>query len=90
LVLLVEHGLEPDDRLRTAVEETFARRSQKLPLSELPSMADAWTVPFAEMASELGLTAISARDAHDLIERFWHRAQTAGSTDAGDNRPPVA
>lgn len=89
LVLLVEHGLEPDDRLRTAVEETFVRRSQHLPLAELSSMADAWTVPFAEMASELGLTAVSASDAHDLIEGFWRRAQTAGSTTAGDNRPPV-
>ena len=87
LVLLVEHGLEPDERLREAVEETFACRSQRLPLSELPSMADSWAEPFAEMASDLGLTTVVASDAHDMIESFWRRAQAAGASTAGDNQP---
>ncbi len=87
LVLLVEHGLEPDERLRKAVEEIFACRSQHLPLSELPSMADSWALPFTEMASDLGLTTVVASDAHDLVESFWRRAQAAGASTAGDNQP---
>ena len=87
LVLLVEHGLGPDERLREAVEETFACRSQHLPLSELPSMADSWAEPFAEMATDLGLTTVVASDAHDMIESFWRRAQAAGASTAGDNQP---
>ncbi|MXW76782.1 MAG: nucleotidyl transferase AbiEii/AbiGii toxin family protein [Acidimicrobiaceae bacterium] len=89
LVLLVEHDLEPDDRLRVAVEETFARRSQHLPLSELPSMADSWALPYAEMASDLGLTTVAASDAHDLIESFWRRAQSAGPSTAGGIQLPT-
>ncbi|WP_420610819.1 nucleotidyl transferase AbiEii/AbiGii toxin family protein [Candidatus Poriferisodalis sp.] len=89
LVLLVEHGFEPDDRLRQAVEATFARRRQHLPRSNLPSMADAWAVPYAEMASDLGLTTVAASDAHDLIESFWCRAQTGGQSTAGDHQPPT-
>lgn len=89
LVLLVEHGLEPDDRLREAVEETFARRSQHLPLSDLPSMADSWAVPYAEMASDLGLTTVAASDAHDLIESIWCRAQSASLSAAGNIQPPT-
>ena len=85
LVLLVEYGLEPDRQLRQAVETTFARRSQDLPLAELPSMADSWAEPFAEMATELGLTTVLANDAHDMIESFWRRAQAAGPCTAGDN-----
>ncbi len=89
LVLLVEHGLEPDDFLREAVEATFARRSQHLPRSNLPSMADAWAEPYAEMASDLGLTTVTASGAHDLIESFWRRAQAAGPSTAGDVQPPT-
>lgn len=89
LVLLVELGLEPDDRLRVAVEGTFARRRQHLPLSELPSMADSWTVPYAEMASDLGLATVAASDAHDLIESFWRRAHSANPSAAGDIQPPT-
>ena len=70
LVLLIENGLVPDGRLRLAVETTFARREQLLPTSGLPSMADAWAEPFAEMATELHLATTVAGDAHTLVERF--------------------
>ncbi len=41
-------------------------------------MADSWAVPYAEMASDLGLTTVAASDAHDLLESFWRRAQGTG------------
>lgn len=88
--LALASDLEPVDRLRGAVEATLARRGQHLPLSELPSMADAWAVLYAEMASDLGLTSVEASDAHDVIEIFWLRAQTAGPATAGENQPPMA
>lgn len=75
LLLLIEHGLEPDADLCLAVEATFERRGQQLPLSELPSMADAWAEPFAALAEGLGLETQIASNAHLLVEEFWGRAQ---------------
>lgn len=71
LVLLIEHGLQPDARLHEAVVATFNRREQELPGAQLPSMADEWAEPFASMAVDLALKAASASDAHSLVERFW-------------------
>ena len=71
LVLLIEHGLQPDARLHGAVVSTFNRREQQLPSEQLPSMAEEWAEPFARMAVELALGAASASDAHSLVERFW-------------------
>ena len=77
LVLLIENGLAPDRRLRKAIETTFARREQSLPASTLPSMAADWSVPFAEMSTELGLDTTDAADAHASVEAFWRRARDA-------------
>ena len=71
LVLLIEHGLQPDARLHGAVVSTFNRREQQLPGEQLPSMAEEWAEPFTKMAVELALGAASASDAHSLVERFW-------------------
>jgi hypothetical protein len=77
LALLIENGLSPDQRLRTAVEATFARRRQHLPIDALPSMAAAWAEHFAEMAGDLNLATTSSHDAHALVQDFWWRAVAA-------------
>ena len=87
LVLLIENGLEPDDRLRLAVETTFTRRGQPLPGPDLPSMADAWAVTFAGMATELDLVTAVAADAHTLVEDFWRRALSTGDAPRGADAP---
>ena len=71
LVLLIEHGLQPDALLHAAVVTTFNRREQELPSDQLPSMADEWAEPFAAMAADVALGAASASEAHSLVERFW-------------------
>lgn len=71
LVLLIEHGLQPDARLHEAVVTTFNRREQELPGADLPSMADEWAEPFASMAVELVLHTRTSAEAHDQVESFW-------------------
>lgn len=74
LVLLIEHGLEPDARLYGAVTATLAQREQELPANRLSSMAEAWSEPFAAMAADLSLGALTAANAHALVEQFWRTA----------------
>lgn len=85
LVLLIEHGLQPDARLHEAVVKTFNRREQELPSDQLPSMADQWAEPFASMAVELALGMASASDAHSLVERFWQQTVQLAQPRPGDN-----
>lgn len=74
LVLLIEHGLEPDNALVVAVRETFASRRQPMPTGSLPSMADDWAVAFESMAIELDLQASTSVEAHTMVEEFWNVA----------------
>lgn len=78
LVLLIEHGLEPDALLHEAVTATFDRRQQELPGDQLPSMADEWAEPFSSMAADLELGTTTAADAHGLVERVWRDALRHG------------
>jgi predicted nucleotidyltransferase component of viral defense system len=71
LVLLIEHGLQPDARLHEAVTATFDRRQQELPGADLPSMAHEWAEPFARMAADLALETTTAFAAHAAVEHFW-------------------
>lgn len=90
LVLLIEHGLEPDARLHRAVRTTFAQRQQELPADRLPSMAEAWSEPFAAMAADLSLGCPTATDAHALVERFWQQVphnQPAAGEDGPRSSP---
>ena len=77
LVLLIEQGLEADPALYAAVCETFRQREQVLPESTLASMAEEWQEPFRQLAEPLGL-AMSAQQAHAVVEEFWGRAREAG------------
>lgn len=88
LVLLIEHGLMPETELHVAVSTTFKNRQQQLPSSALPSMAEEWAVPFAEMASELGLATRDAQAAHGLVEQFWRQAMAAAETTRGGEAAP--
>ncbi|MCP3937199.1 MAG: nucleotidyl transferase AbiEii/AbiGii toxin family protein [Actinomycetia bacterium] len=85
LVLLIEHGVQPDARLHDAVITTFHRREQELPGEQLPSMADEWAEPFASMAVDLALGAASASDAHSLVERFWQETVRLTQLPADEN-----
>lgn len=78
LVLLIEHGLVADGQLFRAVETTFERRGQVVPDDDLPSMAEAWEVPYAAMAEDVGLLAATSAEAHSLVERTWRQCRWAG------------
>lgn len=88
LVLLIEHGLEPDARLDQATTNTFARRQQDLPGEQLPSMADEWAEPFEAMAVELGLGTATAAHAHAAVEMFWQDVLRHDQPKADENGPP--
>jgi len=88
LVLLIEHGLEPDARLHQATTNTFARRQQDLPREQLPSMADEWAKPFEAMAVELGLGTATAAHAHAAVEMFWQDVLRHDQPKADENGPP--
>jgi len=88
LVLLIEQGLLPEAGLHLAVLTTFTNRQQQLPTDALPSMAEEWAVPFAEMASELGLATRDSEAAHVLVEQFWRRAVAATETTRGSDVSP--
>lgn len=82
LVLLIDFGLEPDAGLYEAVSTTFANRDQELPSADLPSMAEEWAAPFAEMAAEVALDNTDSSVAHALIETFWRRTLDASTDQA--------
>ena len=77
LVLLIDHGLEPDRALFGAVRRTFDSRSQALPNQSVPSMASDWVEAFESLAYELALPTTDAFAAHELVEQFWQRCIAA-------------
>lgn len=77
LVLLIDHGLEPNQELFGAVSRTFDRRSQVLPDASVPSMAAEWVEAFEPLAHDLELTTPDAFTAHELIQQFWQRCIAA-------------
>ena len=86
LVLLIEQGLEPDNKLQAVVEGTFTSRGQELPGASVPSMADQWADPYQELAGELGLSTPTSVEAHRLIEEYWQRVlEHGGSSSAEDH-----
>ncbi len=85
LVLLIEQGLEPDDKLLAAVEATFTSRGQEVPGALVPSMADEWAEPFLELAEELGLSTPTSAEAHNLIEEYWQRVLEHGRPSAPED-----
>ena len=77
LVLLIDHGLDPDQALFDAVRRTFDSRSQARPNPVVPSMAAEWADAFEPLAHELALTTPDAFAAHELVEQFWQRCIAA-------------
>ncbi|MEM9518965.1 MAG: nucleotidyl transferase AbiEii/AbiGii toxin family protein [Actinomycetota bacterium] len=82
LVLLIDHGLEPDADLFGAVVRTFDNRSQTVPGDTVPSMAAEWQEAFEPLAWDLALTTPDAFTAHEVVEQFWQRCIAVTEGDA--------
>ncbi len=70
LVLLIERGNLSSDRIRTAVDATFARRSTHAVPGVVPAPPSDWAKPFEVLAVECGIEP-SVNLAHARVETFW-------------------
>ncbi|MBI4715475.1 MAG: nucleotidyl transferase AbiEii/AbiGii toxin family protein [Nitrospirae bacterium] len=73
LVLLIEQGLPPGERVIQALRATFDRRAtHPLPLKLDPPPAS-WRDPYAALASEYDLGIGTTEDAYALLAEYWSR-----------------
>jgi hypothetical protein len=73
LVLIIEQHQLSSDRVREAVDATFARRQTHAIPQEVPSPPGGWAKPFAALAAECGV-GYTTTTAHERIELFWRVA----------------
>jgi hypothetical protein len=73
LVLLVESGLLEPDRVKRALKATFETRGTH-PLPErLPTPPTDWVEPYAALAQELGLPALTLQEAYTYLDDYWQK-----------------
>jgi hypothetical protein len=71
LLTLIEHGLEPDQKLRAAVESLFeTRRTHPVP-DALPAPPVSWQTAYEQFATEVALEASTLDVAHERLTEFW-------------------
>lgn len=79
LVLILEEHELSFDRVREAVDATFARRrTSSVPTDVLPPPSD-WTKPFADLAASCRLD-YTPTAAHKRVQEFWRIAGPQGRT----------
>ena len=67
----MEHGLEPDEKLLTAVESLFeTRRTHPVP-DALPVPPVSWQTAYEQYATEVALDASTLDVAHERLAEFW-------------------
>ena len=72
LLLIRRASLQPE-RVRKAIQATFARRGSHPIPERMPAPPDFWAVPFAALAVACGVTeaiADAAREVREFIEKF--------------------
>jgi len=73
LVLLLHSGQLKPRRVNQALRATFeARGSHSLP-AQLPAPPIEWTEPYAALAQELGLPALTLQEARTYVEAHWQK-----------------
>ena len=73
LVLLLHSGQLNLERVKQALRATFGTRgSHSLP-AQLPAPPLEWTEPYAALAQELGLPALTLQEARTYVEAHWHK-----------------
>ena len=73
LVLLVHSGLLEPERVRRALRATFeTRETHQLP-ARLPEPPLAWAGPYAALAQDLRLPAITLQDAYAYLDTCWQK-----------------
>ena len=73
LVLLMDSDLLEPDRVKRALKATFeTRETHQLP-ARLPEPPLAWTGPYAALAQDLRLPAITLQDAYAYLDTYWQK-----------------
>jgi hypothetical protein len=70
LVLILEHEAPAIERVRTAVDATFARRRTHPVPAVVPAPPADWAKPFTALATECGLDQ-AMLTAHKRVQAFW-------------------
>jgi hypothetical protein len=73
LVLLVNSGLLGLDRLKRALRATFETRDTHPLPTRLPEPPSAWAEPYAALAQELGLPALTLQEALTYLDDYWQK-----------------
>jgi hypothetical protein len=73
LVLLASSGqLKPED-VKRALRATFETRNTHTFPAHLPGPPPAWAEPYAALAQELGLPALTLQKAQAYLDTYWHK-----------------
>lgn len=73
LVLLVHLGRLEPERVRRAVRATFQVRKSHPLMSKLPEPPEEWAEPYAALAQELGLPALTLQEAYTCLDACWQK-----------------
>ena len=71
LVLLVDSELLDPERVRQALRATFAARDTHLLPTSLPHPPAAWAEPYAALAHDLDLPALTMEEAYAYVGAYW-------------------
>ena len=82
LVLLVHSGLLEPERVRRALRATFEMRGTHPLVSRLPEAPQDWTEPYAVLAQELELPALTLQEAHAYLDNYWQRWKLGQSSES--------
>ncbi len=72
LILVIDMGLEPGGDLLAATGEVFTERDGAAAPATLPDPPVGWNDRYAELASELNLSAPTVANAMDTLRNFWN------------------
>jgi hypothetical protein len=81
LVLLIGDGLQPTAALRRRVERVFGDRANEPLPDELADPPAGWAATYAEMATDLDVSAATVNDAMTCVRSFWAAALHATEED---------
>ena len=71
MVILIHDGLDPDTRLRAAVDHVFEMRSTHIVPSELPDPPTGWRDKYGRMAADLDIPESTVDAAMVTLRGFW-------------------
>jgi hypothetical protein len=72
MLILIERDLPPTDKLRSAIDATFAARATHPKPDPLPEPPPAWAQEYTAMAKEVQLDAATLQQAHKRLAELWN------------------